>query len=191
MIFMSLEDLTINRNENPFGYLIRKISKPEARTPFSQVLLYYFKAYFKEVFEQDNPPELIRNLKDRQAIIFPIGSVLRGTARTESSDLDAMVIYNNDGLPIIDPIGHHIVESIVHEPDYHPRKMSFSEFLAEKLCSNPKFSNFYFDRLEAWKKRVERKRKPSEIEIKRIQSTDFIFCEVEPLVRGRARTLAG
>ena len=160
MIFIGLENLAVNQNGNPFKHLIRRISKPEARTSFSQILLYFLKFYFKEVFGQTNPHQLIQELKYRKAVVYPIGSVLRGTARVATSDIDVMIIYNSNGFPSFDNPGRRLIEESLRRRDYHPQRLSLSEFLAKELSLNPKYLGIF-----------------NAIDTSNRITKDFIFCE--------------
>lgn len=113
--------------------VINTLRKPEIRTPFSEVLRSGVQQYFGEVLNQENPPELIQKLNEQKGTILLTGSTLRGTARTESSDLDVLILHDGEGKAPLERSGEHLLDRIVSSPDYHPDKISFPTWLARHL----------------------------------------------------------
>lgn len=141
--------------------VIETLFKPEARTRFSDIVLQASKEYHNSIFRNPNRADVINEFAKRHGVIFPIGSIRRGTARPATSDLDLLAAWDDANYPAFSPIGHHVAERIFEfdsEP-HHPEHISFSQYLARKLRNSPNAEEktFFEDRkadiLESLEKR--------------------------------------
>lgn len=116
------------------------LRKPETRTPFTEVLVSQAQVYFSEIFNQQNPPEVVQQFKNHKGMISLTGSVLRGTAKPGSSDIDTFLLYE-DPEKLLSPA--EVGKIVTASEDYHPSHTSFPRWLAKKCKENPEWQEFY------------------------------------------------
>lgn len=134
---------------------IKTLRKPEVRSEFTGAILKRFHEYFGEMFQQDSPPELIQQFKDREGIIFPAGSLLRGTARL-GSDFDALLVYDGSITDLYDHPNNRDFESITDESEkFHPSRTAFKYWLARKFREDPSERKFLDERRELILQEIE------------------------------------
>lgn len=124
--------------------VINTLRKSEARSEFTTAILGGFRQYFGEILHQGSPPELIQQFNDREGIIFPVGSFLRGTARV-GSDFDFILVF--DSSLAERSVGHLIhteFEDItVSSEEFHPSGIPFRYWLARRFKEDPQLVKFY------------------------------------------------
>lgn len=131
--------------------VIETLRKPEIRTPLSDVLINGAKTYLQEFFEQENPPELVTNLKKAHAVFLIEGSALRGTSDpTKTHDIDILDIYDDSEKPFppnyigVFGFSYGILKNTNNS---HPSGQPFQSFLLEKYKTEPSVVDLYAKRL--------------------------------------------
>lgn len=173
--------------EGQVDNIIHSLRKSEVRTPFTNELLAATQEYFGEMLRQSNPPQLVQQFVDRRGIILPIGSVLRGTARPATSDLDLLLAYDGEGQESIDRPGHHTVEGLVdNSEDVHPSHIPFSTWFARKCKNDPQLLRYYEEKKKLLQRNIDQANlrrasnevSPRELTEERIEKA-FLFVEAQ------------
>jgi len=126
--------------EDNLARTIEIIRKPEARTEYSDILKSTALNYIDDIFKQENPPEGVKNFKERNGLIILSGSALRGNA-------DVLGTKDVDMAFICDADNYFSKYDVVYK-DTHPEKMSFGSYLARSLKASPETTNLYKQKLD-------------------------------------------
>ena len=130
---------------------IEILRKPEIRTPLSDVLVNGVKTYFQEFFEQDNPPELVTNLKNSHTVFLIEGSALRGTSDPRTThDIDILDIYDDSQKPFPPNYIHALgfsYDILNNRNNSHPSGQPFQSFLLERYKTEPSVVDLYAKRV--------------------------------------------
>lgn len=132
--------------------VIHALRKPEVRSDFTNAVLVGVHQYFGEMLHQGSPPSLIQQFNERRGIIFPVGSLLRGTARV-GSDFDSVLLYDE----LESDYSGRDFEGLTWESEkFHPSGIPFRYWLARHFKEDSQLVKFYDDTRAYWQERTRR-----------------------------------
>jgi len=122
---------------------IESLRKPEVRTPYTQAVLAELHQYYGEVLKQKDHP-IVAEFSRRKGVLFPVGSLLRGTARPGFSDIDLVTLYDSENHP---PLSYQDLWKLtIDGKEYHPDKVSFEQWVAQRFKQDESLRPFYDER---------------------------------------------
>ncbi len=153
--FFDILSIMEELKELHLGSEVDRLRKPEARTEYASALLDGVKVYFGDTLHQEQPPELIEQFKKGKGVIFPMGSVLQGTARV-GSDIDLILFYDSHELEEDKQLDEKKLEDIVEDSQtYHPAKVKFRHWLIQRFRNRPEYEQFVQVSRDFLKRQVE------------------------------------
>ncbi|MBI2039743.1 nucleotidyltransferase domain-containing protein [Candidatus Microgenomates bacterium] len=157
--------------------VINTLRKPEARSEFTVGILEGFHQYFGEVLHQESPPKIIEQFKERKGMIFPVGSLLRGTARV-GSDFDFILVFDSSlaERSAGNPIHREFEEITLTSEEFHPSHIPFRYWFARRFKADPKLVKFYDETrgfMQAYRERMNRYRSEQGLPLTSFEEKDI------------------